>query len=91
MPNKFVPLHPLDDQGMRSDRPATEVKWTKLENMIIRDGRLVQRPGLRGFTSIPLDTNLADPGTGDFFSLAGSQTRMTSQQMGTQFSFKYKF
>jgi hypothetical protein len=62
MPNKFVELHPLDDQGQRSDRPSTEVKWTKLENMIVRDGRLVQRPGLRQFSSLPLDVPTSGSG-----------------------------
>src|SRR3970040_602006 len=41
----FTQLTPLDDQGLRSNRPANEVKWRTLTNVIARDGALRRRPG----------------------------------------------
>jgi len=41
----FTQLTPLDDQGLRSSRPANEVKWRTLTNVIARDGALRRRPG----------------------------------------------
>jgi len=41
----FTQLTPLDDQGLRSNRPPNEVKWRKLTNVIPRDGFLQRRGG----------------------------------------------
>jgi hypothetical protein len=42
-----IPITPLGDIGERHDVPSTQTKWTKLENVIIRNGALVGRPGFR--------------------------------------------
>ena len=55
----FTQLTPLDDQGVRSNRPSHEVKWRNLTNIIPRDGELRRRPGLNkvlGHDSLDLPT-----------------------------------
>ena len=41
----YIQLFPIDDQGLHKDRPDHEVKWTRLENVVVRDGLLWNRPG----------------------------------------------
>jgi len=55
----FTQLTPLDDQGVRSNRPSHEVKWRNLTNIIPRDGELRRRPGFSkplGHDSLDLPT-----------------------------------
>jgi len=44
---QYLDLTPLDEEGMRSDRPSWEVKWKRLENVIFQDGSIRLRPGFR--------------------------------------------
>jgi hypothetical protein len=40
-------IKPLDDQGLRKDRPSDEAKWTRLDNCLFQSGALDQRPAAR--------------------------------------------
>lgn len=40
-----VPLGPMDSEGVRFDRPPSQVRWTEITNFLIHEGRLVSRPG----------------------------------------------
>lgn len=43
----IVPLGPVDAEGLRFDRPASQRKWAKLQNISLRDGSWVPRPGFK--------------------------------------------
>ena len=45
----LINLNPIDSEGIRLDRPAHEVRWRKLTNVVFRDGSLVNRPGFEEF------------------------------------------
>ncbi len=40
-----IPLGPVDEEGVRFDRPPSQVRWTEMTNFIINEGRLQSRPG----------------------------------------------
>lgn len=40
-----IPLGPIDAEGVRYDRPANQVRWTELVNVVFHDGKIVTRPG----------------------------------------------
>lgn len=52
----YTQLFPIDDEGLRSDRPDHEAKWTALTNVTVRDGKLYPRPGL--IQCSPIDDTL---------------------------------
>lgn len=43
----FKDLSPLDSAGLADHRPEREVKWTKLQNVVFKEGGIARRPGLR--------------------------------------------
>lgn len=61
---QYKDLSPLDEEGMRSDRPPWEVKWTRLENVIFRDGSIRLRPGMRNVLMTQDEQTTYNPGAG---------------------------
>lgn len=61
---QYKDLSPLDEEGMRSDRPTWEVKWTRLENVIFRDGSIRLRPGMRNVLMAQDQNATYNPGAG---------------------------
>ncbi len=48
----IIDFSPLDSEGIRRERPASEVKWQKLTNCAFRDGAIVPRPGFKEFANL---------------------------------------
>ena len=59
MPEQAIDLvkrvSPMDADGMNLSRPANQVLWTLLENVVIHNGRIETRPGL-----VPLGPRVQD-------------------------------
>jgi hypothetical protein len=53
----YMQLFPLDDQALETHRPPHETKWSRLENVIVRDGVIANRPG---FVMVNWDGNDPD-------------------------------
>ena len=44
---KRIDLGSLTDSGEDHSVPSTQAKWVKLENVVFRNGAIVNRPGFR--------------------------------------------
>jgi len=56
----ILDLAPLDAEGIRLNRPSHEVRWSKLENVVFKDGALIPRPGFREAFDYTLEIDAAN-------------------------------